>query len=73
MTEEEKKLERRVSRIEWELSEIVRPQMKKSADFLEDNKGGITTATLLNNKIIATLVIAILGAGILVLNKGGLW
>ena len=65
-------LDKRLGKVEFRMDEIIIPGLKKVTDFVDENKGGITTASLLNSKIITVVITAIVaGAIILAATKGG--
>ena len=64
-------LDKRVGRIEFRMDEIVIPKLDKVVNFVDDNKGGITTSTLLNNKVITVVLGAMVAAAVYFAGKGG--
>lgn len=50
----------------------IKDTSKRMDDFIESNKGGITTASILNNKIVTITLGGIVAAGIYFAAKGGL-
>lgn len=49
----------------------VKSDLKKVVDFLDSNKPGIRTASLLDNKIVTIFISAIIVAGVYFLGKAG--
>jgi len=49
----------------------IKSDLKKVVDFVDENKGGITTASILNNKIVTVVIFAIIAVGIYFIGKGG--
>lgn len=49
----------------------IKTDLKKVVDFVDQNKGGITTASLLNNRIVSVVIFAIIAVGIYFIGKGG--
>lgn len=63
----------RLAIIETQMNEIVVPTIKKMDTFLDENRSGIRTASILDNKIVTGVIGAIIAAGIALLAaKGGL-
>lgn len=68
-----KTLGERMAVVETQMNEIVVPTIQKMDKFLDDNKSGIRTASILDNKIVTGVIGAIIAAGIALLAaKGGL-
>lgn len=65
-------LEKRVGRMEVRIDEVLIPKLDKVVDFVEENKSGITTASLLNSKIISLVLGGILAAAVFFISKGGM-
>lgn len=65
-------LTKQVGEVESRIKYEIIPQLEKVVKIVEDNIGGITTANLLNNKIVAAVIIAVIAAGIYILGKGGI-
>ena len=83
-TQEEKKaireMQEDIGRMKTDLAvikltlEYTKKKAQETADFIEVNKRGITTAALLDSKLIATILTALVGAGIFfVVKTGGLY
>lgn len=49
----------------------IKQSAEKMEKFIEDNKSGIKTASLLNNQILTVVIAAIIGAGIVYLISKG--
>lgn len=63
----------RMAVVETQMNDIVVPTIQKMDKFLDDNKSGIRTASILDNKIVTGAIGAIIAAGIALLAaKGGL-
>lgn len=61
----------RVTTLEVKVNEIVIPQLNNVSKYVEDNKPGIRTASLLDSKIVTTVIYAIVAVGIYVAAKIG--
>lgn len=66
-----KTLGERMAVVETQMNEIVVPTIQKMDKFLDDNKSGIRTASILDNKIVTVVIGAIVAAGLILLAKGG--
>lgn len=66
-----KSIDERVGRLEIRMDEIIIPKLDKVIDFVDENKAGIRTASILDNKIVTAVIGAVILAGIYVLVKGG--
>lgn len=49
----------------------IKTDLKKVVDFVDNNKNGIRTASLLDNKIVTVFIGAIVAAGAIFIAKGG--
>lgn len=61
----------RLTRLEVQMEEIVVPTLKKVDTFIDENKSGIRTASILDNKIVTIVIGGIVVAGVYFLGKGG--
>lgn len=61
----------RMAIVETQISEVIVPTIKKMDTFLEENKSGIRTASILDNKIVTVVIGGIVAAGLYFLGKGG--
>lgn len=61
----------RLAELEFTMTKIVVPTIEKMDKFIDENKSGIRTASLLDNKIVTAVIGAIIAAGALVLARGG--
>lgn len=71
---ENEKLERlgdRMTKVEVRIDEVIVPILTKVDKFVDDNKSGIRTASLLDNKIVTVVIGGIVLAGLILLAKGG--
>lgn len=66
-----KTLGERMAVVETQMNEIVVPTIQKMDKFLDDNKSGIRTASILDNKIVTVVIGAIVAVGIYWLGQGG--
>lgn len=66
-----KSIDERVGRLEMRMDEIIIPKLDKVVDFVDENKSGIRTASLLDNKIVTVFIGAIILAGVYFLGKSG--
>lgn len=66
-----KTLGERMAVVETQMNEIVVPTIQKMDKFLDDNKSGIRTASMLDNKIVTVVIGAIVAVGIYWLGHGG--
>lgn len=64
-------VEKRLGKVEFRMDEIIIPKLNDVADFIENNKSGITLATLLNSRIISVVLGGIVAAGIFIAAKAG--
>ena len=62
-------LNNRMSKVELRMDEIIIPKLNKVVDYVDENKGGINTATLLNSKIITVVLALIVGAALFFAGK----
>ena len=62
----------RISELEFNQDKIILPQLNEVKKFVDENKGGITLAQLLNNRIITVVLGAMVAAAIYFLAKGSL-
>lgn len=67
-----KTLGERMAVVETQMNEIVVPAVQKMDKFLDENKSGIRTASILDNKIVTIVIGAIVAGGLILLAKGGL-
>lgn len=61
----------RLTELEITINKIVVPTMEKMDKFIDENKSGIRTASILDNKIVTGVIGAIIAAGAIILAKGG--
>ena len=61
----------RMAVLETQMNDIVVPTIQKMDKFLDDNKSGIRTASILDNKIITIVIGGIVAIGIYWLGHGG--
>lgn len=61
----------RLTELEITMDKIVVPTLEKMDKFIDDNKSGIRTASLLDNKIVTVVLGGIVAAGIYFVGKGG--
>lgn len=61
----------RLTELEITMNKVVVPALDKVVQFVDENKSGIRTASLLDNKIVTAFIGAIIAAGALMLAKGG--
>lgn len=66
-----KTLGERMAVVETQMNEIVVPTIQKMDKFLDENKSGIRTASILDNKIVTVVIGAIVAVGIYWLGQGG--
>ena len=64
MPQENKTISDRLTTLEVRVDEIIIPTLKKMDEFIDENRSGIKTASLLDNKIVTTVVYGIVLAGI---------
>lgn len=62
----------RLTELEVTMNKVVVPTMEKMDKFIDENKSGIRTASLLDNKIITVVIGGIVALGIYWIGKGGL-
>jgi hypothetical protein len=67
-----KDLHERLTDVESDISKVIIPQLNKIVQFIEDNRSGILTATVLNSKIISLALGGIVVAGLFIAAKGSL-
>ena len=62
----------RLTELEITINKIVVPTMEKMDKFIDENKSGIRTASILDNKIVTVVIAGIVALGIYWIGKGGL-
>lgn len=62
----------RLTTLEVTMEKVVVPTLEKMDKFIDDNKGGIGFASLLNNKITTVVVSGIVAAALYFIGKGSL-
>lgn len=62
----------RVTTLEVTVEQVIRPTLQKMDTFIDENRSGIRTASLLDNKIVTVVIGGIVAAGVYFLGKGGL-
>ena len=64
-------LDKRTDLMKQDIGYIKR-DLRKVVDFVDANKGGISTASLLNNRIVTIVIGGIIAAGVYFIGKAGL-
>lgn len=62
----------RITTLEVTIEKVVVPTLEKMDKFIDENKSGIRTASLLDNKIVTVVIGGIVAVGIYFVVKGGL-
>ena len=62
----------RLTELEITMNKVVVPTMEKMDKFIDENKSGIRTASLLDSKIVTVVIGGIVAIGIYWIGKGGL-
>lgn len=62
----------RITTLEVTVEKVIVPTLNKMDKFIDENRNGIRTASLLDNKIVTVVIGAIVAAGVYFLGKGAL-
>lgn len=62
----------RLTELEITMNKIVVPSLEKVVSFVDENKSGIRTASILDNKIVTVVIGGIVALGVYLIGKGGL-
>lgn len=62
----------RLTELEITMNKVVVPSLEKVVNFVDENKSGIRTASILDNKIVTVFITGVVAIGIYLIGKGGL-
>lgn len=65
-------VDKRLGRLEVRVDEVLIPKLDQVVSFVEDNKSGIKTSSILNEKILTYVLGGVALAGVYFAAKGGL-
>lgn len=65
-------VDKRLGRLEVRVDEVLIPKLDQVVSFVEDNKSGIKTSSILNEKILTYVLGGVALAGVYLAAKGGL-